>query len=214
MKKNYSFFAKWRKKDVEYLNSLKLNKVIKEGYDGFWVEEGDVYEVIMNKFSKKGFFSSDTPEGFSVKQSGVTFSKKEIESAKFYNLIGTGSPIAVAQPDNYREIVFSSECGNYRVNKKQISQFSIEPIKLKKNQKNFTIAGEWDKMFFNKEFYQEALKPLGLKFFEVLDYKTGKPNIEHEKQMEKYAQIFYKMDFKTVFKCLIYVNKPIKIIQF
>jgi len=65
MIKRYSFFGKWRKKDVEFLNDLQLNKTIKEGYDGFWVEEGNIYNQIVNHFSKKGtLFSNSKSIGF------------------------------------------------------------------------------------------------------------------------------------------------------
>ena len=179
MKKRYSFFAKWRKQDVEFLNSFNLIKTIKEGYDGFWIEEGDTYEKIMEKFSKKSFLFSKTnqPSEFKVKMSSVTFSKEELDNANYYVLCETGKPKGYPQPkEGYVKEVFNfDECNFIRNNRIQKAPFRIKKPKWEKNQINFSLNWDWDRMFFKKKFYQEVLAPLGLKYIEVLDYSTGKP---------------------------------------
>ncbi len=178
MKRNYSFFAKWRKKDVEFLNSLNLIKTISEGYDGFWVEEGEIYDLIINKYSKKNIFSSeDKPPEFEVTMTFVTFAEEELDNANYYLLCTSGEPKGYPLPKNgYEKQVFDFEkCDIHRINKKQKASFRIKKPKWKKNQNNFSLNWEWDRMFFKKEFYQEVLAPLGLKALEVLNHNTGKP---------------------------------------
>ncbi len=179
MKKHYSFFAKWRKQDVEFLNSFKLMKTITEGYDGFWVEEGETYEKIFEKFSKKNslFSKIDQPPEFKVTMVFVRFSKEELNNASYYMLCTSGEPKGYPLPKNdYKNIVLSyEECDYIRINKKQKASFRIKKPIWKKNQKNFSLELEWDFMFFKKEFYQEVLAPLGLKFIDVIDHSTDKP---------------------------------------
>ncbi|WAC01897.1 hypothetical protein N7U66_18880 [Lacinutrix neustonica] len=177
MIKRYSFFAKWRKKDVIFLNNLNINKTITEGYDGFWIENKDTYIKIIDHFSKKNsLFEKTEPPKFSTSLIGVSFSKKELDEAKYYNLVGTGTPKGYPQPkEGYKKIVFTSECGNYRVNRKQIAPFRINKPKWNINQVNFSMEWEWDCMFFKKEFYPEVLAPLGIMSREVLLHSTGKP---------------------------------------
>ncbi|CAL2079191.1 hypothetical protein [Tenacibaculum sp. 190524A05c] len=178
MKKRYSFFAKWRKRDAEFLNNLNLVKKVKEGYDGFWVEEGEVYEKIMKKFTSKSFFSSNSkPPEFKVKMSSVVFSKEELDSANYYMLCGIRSAKQYPKPENdYKSQVFNfEECDYVRINKKQKAPFRIDKPKWKQNQVAFSLELEWDFMFFKKEFFQEVLKPIGLKYKEVLNHSTGEP---------------------------------------
>lgn len=177
MIKHYYFFAKWRPKDVKFLNGLGLEKEIKEGACSFSIEEGDTYYEIINHFAEKeSLFRSTKPKGYNTTMSYVSFSKKELDAAKYYNLVGTGTPKGYPQPkDGYRDIVFSSECGAYRVNRKQIAPFRINKPKWAKNQVNFSLEWEWDCMFFKKDFYEEALAPLGIKYRDVLHHSTGKP---------------------------------------
>lgn len=84
-------------------------------------------------------------------------------------LAATGAPKGFPLPkDSYRDIVFSSECGNYRVNRTQIAPFRIKKPKWNKNQVNFSMDWEWDCMFFKKEFYRDVLKldyPINLVLF-------------------------------------------------
>lgn len=178
MIKCFSFFAKWRKKDIDFLNSLGLNKTIKEGHDGFWVEEDDRYGKIIEYYSKKdSIFTKAKPDNYKVYHSGCIFSKEDLDNAKYYILGSTGIPKGYPEPkDTYRREVFSfDECNSIRINKTQIAPFRIERPKWGKNQVNFSLNWEWDFMFFKKDFYQEVLAPLGLKAKEVLDYNTGKP---------------------------------------
>jgi len=91
-------------------------------------------------------------------------------------LTSTGASIGYPQPkDGYRDIVFSSKCGNHRVNRKQVASFRIDKPKWGKKQVNFSLEWEWDCMFFKKEFYEEVLATLGIKYREVLLHSTGEP---------------------------------------
>ncbi len=178
MIKCYSFFAKWRKKDVEFLNSLDLNKTIKEGYDGFWVEEDDRYKRIIKHYSKKeSLLNKVKPKEFKVNHSWCKFSKEDLDNAKYYMLGTTGAPKGYPQPkDTYKKEVFNfEECNLTKINKVQIAPFRIKKPNWAKNQVNFSLNWEWDFMFFKKDFYQEVLAPLGLKYKEVLQHGTGKP---------------------------------------
>lgn len=176
MIKCYSFFAKWRKKDADYLNSLNLNKKIEVGYDGFWVEEDDRYKRIMNYYSKKdSLFSKVKPPEFSTKYAFSKFSKEDLDNAKYYSLSGiyqknNGYP----EPQKslkYRDIIFKYENEELGANKVQIAPFKVKKPKYGKTQKGFHLEWEFEFVFFKKEFFQEVLKPLGLKSMEVLDKK-------------------------------------------
>lgn len=179
MIKHYSFFAKWRKKDVEFLSKFNLGRTIEEGYFGFGIEEGEVYEKIINHFSKvDSLFNKVKPPEYSHNFALVTFSKEELDNAKYYALGGifqkkNGYP----EPQNslkYRDIVFKYDNIEFGANKRQIASFRVKKPKWGKNQKGFHLELEFEFVFFKKDFYQEVLAPLGLKAMEVLDYKTGK----------------------------------------
>lgn len=180
MKKHYSIFAKWRKKDVQFLNSLNLSRVVEEGYFGFSIEEGETYDKIINYYSKKNtLFSNTKPPELSINFGLVTFSKEELNNAKYFALGGiyqknNGYP----EPQNslkYRDIVFSYENKNNQARKTQIAPFSVKKPKWGKTQKGFSLEWEFEYAFFKKDFYEEVFAPLGLKAMEVLNYKTGKP---------------------------------------
>ena len=178
MIKYYSFFAKWRKKDVEFLNSLGLNKTIKENYDGFWVEEDDRYYKIIEHYSKKdSLFNKTKPQEYKSRHTGCFFSKEEIDSARYCILTRVGDPKGYPQPkDTYQEEVFNfGDCSHTRINKIQVAPFRIKKPRWAKGQVNFSLNWEWDFMFFKKDFYQEVLAPLGLQSKEVLQHSTGQP---------------------------------------
>lgn len=85
MIKYYSIFAKWRKKDVDFLNTLNLNRRPEEGYFGFSIQEGEDYEKIINYYSRKNsLFKKTKPAEFSINFALVTFSKEELDNAKYY----------------------------------------------------------------------------------------------------------------------------------
>ncbi len=174
MIKHFSFFAKWRKKDVDFLNSLKLDKTVEEGYCGFLITEGEVYEEIMAHFSKKdSLFTKTKPEEFSCTFATVSFSMKELEEAKYYELRATGDSKGDPQPQSsFENKTFNFKCENCNNGKEQIAPFRIKKIKWKKGQVNFTLRDP-DYIFFKKDFYQDILKPRGLKSKEVIIHKTG-----------------------------------------
>ncbi len=176
----YSFFAKWRKKDVDFLNSLNLNKVVEEGYDGFWVEQDSRYNEIMKYYSRKdSLFHKVKPPEFVVKHSFSKFSKQELDNALYYALNGlyqknNGYP----EPQKrmlYEDEIFKFKNKQFRVNKTQIAPFKVKKPKYGKTQKGFHLELEFEFVFFKKDFYQEILAPLGLQSMPVLNYKTGKP---------------------------------------
>lgn len=177
MIKYYSFFAKWRKKDVDFLNSLKLNRLIEEGYFGFGIDEGDVYEKILSHYSEKdSLFSKTKPPEFSITFGNVTFSKKELDESKYYELRFTGESKGDPKPDDYEafeENTFSFKCKYCKNGKKQKTPFRIGKIKWIKDQVNFTLRDP-DFMFFKKEFFQEVLEPLGLKSCDVIKDNNSK----------------------------------------
>ena len=45
----------------------------------------------------------------------------------------------------------------------------------------------------------------------IIDYKTGKVNISHEKQIEKYALILSHMGYDVTHKILVYIDDEITI---
>ncbi|WKK65844.1 UvrD-helicase domain-containing protein [Lutimonas zeaxanthinifaciens] len=47
----------------------------------------------------------------------------------------------------------------------------------------------------------------------VIDYKTGQPNSSHKLQVENYASVLRKMNYKVKEKVIIYLDKEIKIIK-
>ena len=58
-----------------------------------------------------------------------------------------------------------------------------------------------DRFVFNKN---EAI---------VMDYKTGKPEKQHHQQINNYANVLQKMDFKITKKLLIYIDDDIEVVQ-
>tara|TARA_B110000090_G_C13366113_1_gene440198 strand:+ start:325 stop:1149 length:825 start_codon:yes stop_codon:yes gene_type:complete len=177
MIKHYTFSARWRKKDTEYIETFKTSRKIAQGFCSFYVEEKD-YQSIMKYYSKKDSLLNKTkPPEFSVRLVFVSFSKEELDDAKYYMLAATGAPKGYPQPEQGEHLkkTFSFDCGNYRTNRKQIAPFRIKKPKWSKNQVNFSLNWEWDFMFFKKEFYQEVFAPLGIKSKEVLQHSTGKP---------------------------------------
>jgi len=92
MKKQYSFFAEWREQDLKFLNSLGLNKEIEPGVDIFYVEESEIYDRVVEHYSRKGqLFKRIRPKGFDCELLGVIFSEKELDFAKGFSLsLGAG----------------------------------------------------------------------------------------------------------------------------
>jgi len=176
MIKRYLFSAYWRKKDIDFLSQFELNREIREGFCGFNVDE-KTHDLIINHFSKKSLLQKVKPKDFKVLFTGATFSKEELDNANYYMLCGIGESNARPMPENgYKDIVLDYETCNYvRIKKKQKAPFSIKQPKWKKNQLGFNFESESDFIFFKKEFYQEVLAPLGLKYIEVIDHNTGKP---------------------------------------
>lgn len=175
MIKHFSFFANWRKKDVDFLNSLTLDRKIEQGYFGFKVEEGDVYERIMEHFSKKdSLFSKTKPEEFSCTFPMVSFSIEELEKAKYYELAFSGESKGVPQPEScFEQNTFNYACNLCKRGKEQKAPFHIKEVEWNKNQVNFTLRDP-DYIFFKKSFFKEVLQPLGLKFRKVIIHKMDK----------------------------------------
>lgn len=187
MIKHYSLFAKWRKKDIEFLNNLNLERTIEEGYFGFRIEEGNVYEKIKDYFSKKdSLFSITKPPEFSINFAVVTFSKEELDNAKYFALSQIGGESGTSkwpqpyktEPDYQKQVFKFDGFKNGKVfsmtNKSQISPFRIKKPKWGKDQKCFNLGLEYEYVCFKKEFFQEVLTPLGLKSMEVINHTTGK----------------------------------------
>lgn len=178
MIKNFSFFANWRKKDVEYLNSLGLSNIIEIGYFGFSITEGKVFEEITSYFSKKDILSKRRPDDYSCTLTHVTFSKKELSDAENFELRFTGESKGFPQPEyGFEKQIFKYSCESCKSGAVQIAPFKIDKIKWKKNQINFTLRDP-DYMFFKKDFFLEVLKPLGLEYNGVIENKTGKVSDE------------------------------------
>lgn len=186
MMKQYYVFAKWREKDVAFINSLLTNYKIDEGADSFQIEEGEILDKIKNYYSRKdSFFIKTKPKEFRIDFIGCAFSKQELDKSNYYMLANTGTPKGYPQPEQGEHLkqTFSFDCDNYRTNRKQIAPFRIKKPNWKKNQVNFSLNWEWDFMFFKKDFYQEELAPLGLKYKEVIQHSSGKP-IEDTVQLD------------------------------
>ena len=47
----------------------------------------------------------------------------------------------------------------------------------------------------------------------IIDYKTGKPSLNHQRQIDNYALVLQKMKFDVVHKILVYIDSEIKIIK-
>jgi len=78
-----------------------------------------------------------------------------------------------------------------------------------------------NKVFTEREILDEQKKiliPDRLNFLEdkqvvIIDYKTGSPEKRHYDQLEKYAEVLQKMNFKINKKILIYIDKDISIVN-
>ncbi len=186
MIRRHSFFAKWRDCDIDFLNSLNLNKTIRETFDGFWIEEGDTYNLIMEHYSKKdGLFKKTKPPKFSTSVTSVIFTKEEIMSSRHSVLTGNALTYNnnLLVDDGYRDLVYRSKDNDYMKSRIQIAPFRMKKPKWGKNQNHFMIEGEQDRLFLKKDVYQEAFEPLGLGYLKVLDYDTGEP-LEDTVQLE------------------------------
>ena len=185
MIKHYSFFAKWRKKDVDFLNTFKLNKTVEKGYDGFWIKKGETYSAISKHFSKKDtMFSRTRPPEFSEEMTFVSFSKKELDNAQYYALSqigGESSPSRWPQPNQEQEYLeqvfefdgFQNGKAISIANKKQVAPYRIKKPKWGKNKICFNLGIEPEFICFKKDFFQEVLAPIGLQSMEVINHKTG-----------------------------------------
>ncbi|WKB83059.1 hypothetical protein QYR09_08440 [Cellulophaga lytica] len=186
MKKLYYIYANWRKNDVDFINSLDISKKIDIGPCSFSLKEGEDLDKIVNHYSKKdGLFSKTKPKDFEIKQASCLFTKEELNNSKYYAIELLGSETSTnrwPQPNKkqeYQEQIFIFD--KYKngqiisiANKKQISPFKIMPPKWKKTEVCFNLGLEYEYILFKKEFYTEALAPLGLEAMEVIDYKTNK----------------------------------------
>ena len=47
----------------------------------------------------------------------------------------------------------------------------------------------------------------------ILDYKTGKPSDEHNKQINNYAETLICMGYNRINKLLVYISKNVKVIE-
>lgn len=47
----------------------------------------------------------------------------------------------------------------------------------------------------------------------ILDYKTGKPDIKHQLQVDNYAVVLQKMNFEVLEKILVYIDEEITVIK-
>jgi hypothetical protein len=175
MIKHYSFFANWRKKDVDFFNSLDPSINIKEGYFGFKVQNETIYKKIIEHYSQEdSFFSKNKPKDYSCTFATVSFTKKELDAANYFELIEIGDSFGNPQPENYKNKIFKYNCGKCFNNKTQIDAFRLSKTKIKNNQINFAFHVEPDFMFFKKDFYQEVLKPLGLQCRELIIHENNK----------------------------------------
>lgn len=136
-----------------FLNNLGLHKIVEQGYDGFLVEQGEIFDEIIAHYSRKGsLFEKVKPEEFSYNMPGVTFSKEELERAPYYALNYTGESLGDPQPmDSFMEDTFSFDCELCLTGRKQKSLVRMKKPKLKKKQVNFTLR-DYDILFFKKIF--------------------------------------------------------------
>lgn len=179
----YYFFARWRKKDVEFLNSFDVSRTVEEGVCSFYIKGDNDYNKIMAHYSKKdSLFSKVRPPEFSTSIIGVEFSKEELDKAKYYALTQIGGESSrYPQPElEYENSVFNFDSFKYgdvsvKVNKKQIAPFHIKKPKWGKNKVCFNLGLEYEFTCFKKDFFQEVLAPLGLHSMEVIHHATGKP---------------------------------------
>ena len=47
----------------------------------------------------------------------------------------------------------------------------------------------------------------------VIDYKTGRANSEHQRQIDSYAGVLEKLNYEVIEKALVYIDKEITIIK-
>lgn len=47
----------------------------------------------------------------------------------------------------------------------------------------------------------------------IIDYKTGKPNKNHQLQIDNYAVVLQKLNFKVIDKILVYIDEEITVVK-
>ena len=84
MIKHYYFYAEWREKDLQFFRSLDVKAEI-EGSRFIYVQEGAIYEKITQHYSKKNsLFTKTKPKDYRSELMQVSFSKSELEAARYY----------------------------------------------------------------------------------------------------------------------------------
>lgn len=188
MKKVYYFFAEWRKRDVQFLNSLDLSKTIEEGSCSFSVEEGDSYHKIMEHFTKEnGLFSKTKPNDFYTTVANVSFSNEELESAQSYTTTLGRGKLEPFWDDSaqWKAELFGGQCDQcgQPIGKQE------SPWVLKKDFKNLEksplvgFEGLGGFLFCGKELANKIQKEFGIGQIEVLIGKNRRVS-EHLVQLD------------------------------
>jgi hypothetical protein len=183
-------FAYWTKKDVSTLANFDIT--ISEGYDSFFIDEGELYEQVLEELKKedRSFLRLTKKKEISDSLASARFSKKEIKDASCYSL--GFQNIGYPQPEinfDYRNRIFKVNCSitkeggcGYSDQQKDSYYIKKEP---KFNSKNLLFSLHWepDKVFVQKEFYDSFFKPRGYKYRPVFK-KLGKERLETVVQLE------------------------------
>ncbi len=179
MIRNYYFFANWRKKDVAFMNSIGLNKIHEAGVGSFSVEEGPIYDKLLERFSRKnGFFSKAVAKEFYTIQANTLFSREDLDNSHNYDLIYTGESKGDPKPmDSFEEETFSFRCPECFTGRSQTKPIKLNYPKWRKGELHFTLRHH-DIIFVNKIFFKSVLEPLGVNALEVKI--SGKKDVSND----------------------------------
>ncbi len=175
MTKTYYFFGEWRKKDIDFLNSLGLDRDVELGADSFSIREGEIYSKIIDHFSKKKpLFGKVRPEGYICRPSTTLFSKQDLDESPYFWLRGAAVHITGFSPyDAKYEDMFDFECSECRTARKQLQHYRFSEPKLGKKNAAFVLHYQ-DDLFFKKDFYEKVLHPYGVGCQDYIVAATGK----------------------------------------
>ncbi len=78
---------------------------------------------------------------------------------------------------------------------------------------NLTVKNEAEILMADGHVLRPDRLVFGINYLAIIDYKTGKPESKHEKQIIDYANKLASMGYKNIQKYLIYLNESIQVLE-
>lgn len=152
--------------EEEQVNLLALNGIdVKPGYGNYRLKESE-FQIVKNWLENWKVIIGK----------GASFSKKELDSSQYLSLDGIRD-YGYPQPFDdlgYIDQVFCNVCPKCHTPVEQKNPFRIKGEPRWGKSRIFSLTGEPDKLFVEKEFYTEVFKPFGIESLPVIIHRSGK----------------------------------------